>query len=94
MHSRNALHHVQRHMRVQTNTTLAAGIIDEEKPVKHTRLSQRIEEALTDPAAKCQVGVKTTGGICVFNRMHVPSHVLDAHRPRRQVPGRIPTMHT
>lgn len=32
----------------------SAGIIDEMKSVKHSRLSQRIEEAITDPA-KCQV---------------------------------------
>lgn len=32
----------------------ATGIIDEEKSIKHSRLSQKIEEAITDPS-KSQV---------------------------------------
>jgi Metallopeptidase family M24 len=66
----------------------SAGIIDAEKSVKHSRLSQRIEEAITDPS-KCQVtGLKSMRLVVVqpqspqeplASRVDSCRHVLPRH---------------
>lgn len=42
--------HVSRAKHLQSDVPWRAGIIDEEKKVKHTKFGQKIEEVITDPS--------------------------------------------